>query len=196
MNTWISVCGHETCSYFRSCYHSFCTDHPLANGFMITNGRAAITVPSVTTRNSYILVLFGDSANPSARSTIQNISIANMSSSPTSNPASSGTPSSTSAPSIEGASPSTNQGSPTSSGSPSVSPTTGSKNWAMRTGTGYGTVTNVFIVPTLYAPTSGPDTYPAYASTGVRIASLGGPAVWISAMCSLAMVLGTAVIRL
>ncbi|KAF8516334.1 hypothetical protein BU17DRAFT_16262, partial [Hysterangium stoloniferum] len=42
----------------------------LAKGFQLITGRAEITVPSVITRDSYILVLFGDSGNASPAFTI------------------------------------------------------------------------------------------------------------------------------
>ncbi|KZT11949.1 uncharacterized protein LAESUDRAFT_733847 [Laetiporus sulphureus 93-53] len=43
---------------------------PLATQFLIGDGQVDITVPNVTTRNDYIVVLFGDSGNASPTFTI------------------------------------------------------------------------------------------------------------------------------
>ncbi|EIN12913.1 hypothetical protein PUNSTDRAFT_82382 [Punctularia strigosozonata HHB-11173 SS5] len=45
--------------------------HPLAAQFPISAGSVAVTVPNVTTRNDYIVVLIGDSGNKSPKFTIQ-----------------------------------------------------------------------------------------------------------------------------
>jgi len=45
-------------------------DHPLAEGFLLTDGSVTITVPKVTYRNTYFVVLFGDSGNRSPYITI------------------------------------------------------------------------------------------------------------------------------
>jgi len=44
--------------------------HPLASGFLLTNGFQSVTVPNVTTRTTYFVVLFGDSGNKSPYFTI------------------------------------------------------------------------------------------------------------------------------
>ncbi|OBZ68973.1 hypothetical protein A0H81_11316 [Grifola frondosa] len=44
--------------------------HPLANNFPISAGSVQVLVPNVTTRNDYIVVLFGDSGNISPEFTI------------------------------------------------------------------------------------------------------------------------------
>ncbi|EMD31385.1 hypothetical protein CERSUDRAFT_89078 [Gelatoporia subvermispora B] len=44
--------------------------HPLAVGFPISAGEVNITVPNVTMRTDYIVVLFGDSGNVSPQFTI------------------------------------------------------------------------------------------------------------------------------
>ncbi|OCH86865.1 hypothetical protein OBBRIDRAFT_796737 [Obba rivulosa] len=44
--------------------------HPLAAGFPISAGEINITVPNVTMRTDYIVVLFGDSGNVSPQFTI------------------------------------------------------------------------------------------------------------------------------
>ncbi|KAK7469367.1 hypothetical protein VKT23_003842 [Stygiomarasmius scandens] len=45
-------------------------DDPLAKGFSIRDGQVNITVPSVTPRSDYIIVLMGDSGNASPKFTI------------------------------------------------------------------------------------------------------------------------------
>ncbi|KAI0322415.1 hypothetical protein OF83DRAFT_1049444 [Amylostereum chailletii] len=45
-------------------------DHPLATGFLLTDGQAQITVPDVAPKTDYIVVLFGDSGNASPEFTI------------------------------------------------------------------------------------------------------------------------------
>ncbi|KAI0087864.1 hypothetical protein BDY19DRAFT_994750 [Irpex rosettiformis] len=45
-------------------------DHPLASGFKLGDGQANVTVFDVPTRDSYIVVLLGDSANRSDKFTI------------------------------------------------------------------------------------------------------------------------------
>ncbi|KAI0335091.1 hypothetical protein GY45DRAFT_1367109 [Cubamyces sp. BRFM 1775] len=44
--------------------------HPLAANFPITAGSVSVDVPSVTPRDDYIVVLFGDSGNTSPKFTI------------------------------------------------------------------------------------------------------------------------------
>ncbi|EPQ54575.1 hypothetical protein GLOTRDRAFT_24481, partial [Gloeophyllum trabeum ATCC 11539] len=45
-------------------------DHPLADGFDISDGHVKIKVPNVERRNDYIVILFGDSGNRSPAFTI------------------------------------------------------------------------------------------------------------------------------
>ncbi|EIM81626.1 uncharacterized protein STEHIDRAFT_22683, partial [Stereum hirsutum FP-91666 SS1] len=45
-------------------------DDPLAKGFLLTDGSVQITVPDVTEKSNYIVVLFGDSGNASPEFTI------------------------------------------------------------------------------------------------------------------------------
>ncbi|KAI0654189.1 hypothetical protein C8Q70DRAFT_1029184, partial [Cubamyces menziesii] len=45
-------------------------DHPLAEGFNLTQGQIHVHVPYVDSANDYIVVLFGDSGNRSPRFTI------------------------------------------------------------------------------------------------------------------------------
>ncbi|TFK93080.1 hypothetical protein K466DRAFT_594675 [Polyporus arcularius HHB13444] len=45
-------------------------EHPLASNFPITAGAANVTVPKVSTRDDYVVVLFGDSGNTSPKFTI------------------------------------------------------------------------------------------------------------------------------
>ncbi|KAJ8469230.1 hypothetical protein ONZ51_g9129 [Trametes cubensis] len=47
-------------------------DHPLAEGFNLTQGQIHVRVPYVDSANDYIVVLFGDSGNRSPRFTIVN----------------------------------------------------------------------------------------------------------------------------
>ncbi|KAI0652080.1 hypothetical protein C8Q79DRAFT_1060806 [Trametes meyenii] len=47
-------------------------EHPLAQGFNLTQGEVEITVPDVAPSNDYIIVLFGDSGNRSPKFTIVN----------------------------------------------------------------------------------------------------------------------------
>ncbi|KZT73867.1 hypothetical protein DAEQUDRAFT_661347 [Daedalea quercina L-15889] len=47
------------------------TQTPLASGFLIADGKVDITVPNVTTRSDYIVVLFGNSGNSSPTFTIK-----------------------------------------------------------------------------------------------------------------------------
>ncbi|TEB33219.1 hypothetical protein FA13DRAFT_195214 [Coprinellus micaceus] len=49
-------------------------DHPLAQGFNITNGKVDIVVPNVPPRNDYLIVLMGDSGNTSPSFAITAIS--------------------------------------------------------------------------------------------------------------------------
>ncbi|KZT23478.1 hypothetical protein NEOLEDRAFT_1069546 [Neolentinus lepideus HHB14362 ss-1] len=46
------------------------SDHPLADGFDISEGHIKFRVPRVEPRNDYIVVLFGDSGNRSPTFTI------------------------------------------------------------------------------------------------------------------------------
>lgn len=46
--------------------------HPLASGFKLTKGRQNIVIPNVVQRETYIIVLFGDSGNASPMFTITN----------------------------------------------------------------------------------------------------------------------------
>ncbi|KAH9892700.1 hypothetical protein C8Q73DRAFT_69041 [Cubamyces lactineus] len=48
------------------------TKHPLATNFPITAGSISVDVPSVTPRDDYVVVLFGDSGNTSPKFTITN----------------------------------------------------------------------------------------------------------------------------
>jgi len=48
-------------------------DSPLATGFNLTDAQVQFTVPSVTTRNNYIVVVLGDSGNASPQFTIQSV---------------------------------------------------------------------------------------------------------------------------
>jgi len=45
-------------------------DHPLAQGFQLTDGSVTVTVPTVDEKDSYIVVLIGDSGNASDEFTI------------------------------------------------------------------------------------------------------------------------------
>ncbi|KAI0778413.1 hypothetical protein BD413DRAFT_440261, partial [Trametes elegans] len=45
-------------------------DHPLAEGFNLTQGHVNVQVPNVSPSNEYIIVLFGDSGNRSPKFTI------------------------------------------------------------------------------------------------------------------------------
>lgn len=47
-------------------------DHPLATGFMLTDGSHDIVIPNVAERKTYIIVLMGDSGNASPKFTITN----------------------------------------------------------------------------------------------------------------------------
>ncbi|KAI0375233.1 hypothetical protein BV20DRAFT_985676 [Pilatotrama ljubarskyi] len=47
-------------------------EHPLADGFNLTQGHIMVQVPDVVPSNEYIVVLFGDSGNHSPRFTIVN----------------------------------------------------------------------------------------------------------------------------
>ncbi|OJT06989.1 hypothetical protein TRAPUB_2190 [Trametes pubescens] len=48
------------------------TKNPLATGFPITSGSVTVTVPDVTPRDDYIVVLVGDSGDVSGKFTITN----------------------------------------------------------------------------------------------------------------------------
>jgi len=56
--------------YYEDNSENLDTQTPLASGFMIADGQVDITVPNVTTRNDYIVVLFGNSGNASPTFTI------------------------------------------------------------------------------------------------------------------------------
>jgi len=47
-------------------------DHPLANGFPLSQGKVSFEVPNVKPRNNYIVVLMGDSGNASQKFKIKN----------------------------------------------------------------------------------------------------------------------------
>ncbi|KAI0328182.1 hypothetical protein GY45DRAFT_1210559, partial [Cubamyces sp. BRFM 1775] len=47
-------------------------DHPLAEGFNLTQGHIQVRVPDVDPANDYVVILFGDSGNRSPRFTILN----------------------------------------------------------------------------------------------------------------------------
>lgn len=170
-------------------------DDPLATGFPITMGRAEITVPSVTTRNSYILVLFGDSGNASPRFTINNLSItASPPSTVASGSSSSGSASATDTqPSVF------SDGSSTSLASQAISST------ANQTISGSAVVTSAqvssassFSISSATSSASATQPQPAAAqsstatNSGIRGASYGGAVTWLSSICSLALVLGFA----
>jgi len=46
------------------------TDHPLASGFLLTAGCVDVTVPNVTPRTTYFVVLVGDSGDTSGQFSI------------------------------------------------------------------------------------------------------------------------------
>ncbi|KAF8526752.1 hypothetical protein JB92DRAFT_2805852 [Gautieria morchelliformis] len=177
-------------------------NNPLASGFPITAGRAEITVPSVTTRDTYILVLFGDSGNASGKFTINNISISTTSSSTAAS--SSGPPASASTADVQSDSSGQDTSTALSSAASSI------PNGVSGSGTGT-VVAAAGPASSASAPSSASSavssgvsatqTQPAAQSAspsgslsnaGVRSASYGGAATWISTMCSLAVVVGFA----
>ncbi|KAF8904108.1 hypothetical protein CPB84DRAFT_1677535 [Gymnopilus junonius] len=70
-------------------------DHPLAKGFNITDGSVKVTVPNVTPRDDYLIVLFGDSGDTSPQFAITKISAPGFSSSSSSGSSPATTPLST-----------------------------------------------------------------------------------------------------
>ncbi|KAH9841483.1 uncharacterized protein C8Q71DRAFT_331765 [Rhodofomes roseus] len=57
--------------YYEDDSENLDTQTPLVAGFQIADGQVDITVPNVTERNDYIVVLFGNSGNASPTFTIK-----------------------------------------------------------------------------------------------------------------------------
>ncbi|ESK95822.1 hypothetical protein Moror_12434 [Moniliophthora roreri MCA 2997] len=127
-------------------------DNPLAKSFLIKDGKAEITVPDVPERDSYIVVVFGDSGNASPRFTIKG-----GSGNPTSSTAA---PSTTTIPSSTvAAPPSTVSGtsaSPTTTGVTTTVVTFSTAPAPTTVPTSVATVTSTSPATTATAPTSAP----------------------------------------
>ena len=175
-------------------------ENPLAKDFPITAGHTEITVPSVTTRDSYILVLFGDSGNASPMFTINNISITAPSSTVAAAVAS--TTVSGSAPLPASAGTTVTQqaafpgGSSTSLTSEAVSSAVSRSASGSAAAVSTAFVTTASAFSALSAVSSTTQGQPVQSTTssnaGVRSASHSGAATWISTICSLALVFGFA----
>ncbi|KAH7926485.1 hypothetical protein BV22DRAFT_1104302 [Leucogyrophana mollusca] len=153
------------------------TNSPLATGFLYTDGQAQITVPSVPTRENYIVVLLGDSGNASPQFTIigdSSSSSAPSTSATTSVSSSSLSPSSSSSPSTS-APPASGSSTPvinpeTSSSSTSSAPITTSTS---PTTTLVTTSGSVVVVTTSVLP-SQPPTGAAWKNRVPRVYLLAG----------------------
>jgi len=169
---------------------------PLAKGFPITAGRALITVPSVQTRDSYILVLFGDSGNASPKFTINNISITaspststSAASSPVSSPASASITAPQQATSSEASSPASipqplsSTANSVVSGSPAAASAHVTSNSLSAASSAASAASTAQAQPAAFQSATS-------SNAGVRSTSYGGAVTWISTICSLVFALG------
>ncbi|KAF8588588.1 hypothetical protein K439DRAFT_595864 [Ramaria rubella] len=172
-------------------------NNPLAQGFLLTAGRAEITVPSVTTRDTYIIVLFGDSGNASPKFTITNISI---SSPPSSTSFLATVPlTSVTAPSAASVTPSASGGDSSSASDGTISaaatsnPQAGPSSGSAVASTPAGTSSLVASsgTPTSTTPLA-EESNGVKSNSGIHVAS-SGAVPWVSMIFSVLLIIGFAV---
>ncbi|PSR70487.1 hypothetical protein EW026_g2705 [Hermanssonia centrifuga] len=68
----LNTTGYLLLGYLENDSENLDIQHPLAHNFLLGDGTVDLTVPNVTTRDDYIVVLLGDSGNTSPTFIIQN----------------------------------------------------------------------------------------------------------------------------